>query len=188
MSAELPLFNTNRLLVRPWRESDKAAFWRMNAKPEVTRHLLPVSDKAGSDARADSIIQHFSDYGFGLWVVELPGICPFIGFTGLRHVPYQAPFIPAVEVAWRFDPAFWGKGYATEAARACLQFGFNTLKLSEIVAITRPDNVRSRAVMTRLGMTHEQADDFEMPLPPEQAHMRMHVLYRTGPDVTNLKN
>ncbi len=180
MSAELPRFHTARLLVRPWREDDKAAFWHMNAKPDVTRYLLPVQDRAGSDARADSIIQHFSDYGFGLWVVELPGICPFIGFTGLRHVPYQAAFTPAVEIAWRFDRAYWGKGYATEAAQACLDFGFDTLNLSEIVAVTRPDNALSRAVMSRLGMTHANNDDFELPLPPEQAHMRPHVLYRIG--------
>lgn len=178
MSDDFPRLRTPRLLLRPWREDDKAAFWRMNADPEVTRHLLPVPDRRDSDARADSIIQHFTDYGFGLWVVEIAGIHPFAGFTGLRHVPYQASFTPAVEIAWRFDRTFWNHGYATEAARACLDYGFNVLKQDEIVAVTRPDNKRSRAVMTRLGMTHAQMDDFELPLPPEQAHMRPHVLYR----------
>lgn len=180
MSAEHPGFQTTRLLLRRWRDDDRLAFWNMNAKPAVTRYLLPVPEKAVSDMYADGIIRHFSDHGFGLWAVELPGVCPFIGFTGLRHVPYQAAFTPAIEVAWRFDPVFWGKGYATEAAQACLAFGFETLNLSEIVAVTRPDNSPSRALMTRLGMTHTPSDDFELPLPPEHAHMRPHVLYRMG--------
>ncbi len=172
---------TPRLILRPWTEADKAPFWRMNANPQVTRFLLPVADRAGSDARANDIIEHFTQHGFGLWAVEITGITPFAGFTGLRHIPYPAHFTPAVEIAWRFDPAFWGNGFATEAAQACLDFGFSALGLSEIVAITRPDNLRSRAVMTRLGMRHHPSDDFEMQLPPEHEALRAHVLYRATP-------
>lgn len=78
---------TDRLRLRSWREDDKPALWRMNAKPEVTLFLLPVRDRADSDARAESIMEHFTQHGFGLWVVETPGIAPFTGFTGLRHIP-----------------------------------------------------------------------------------------------------
>jgi ribosomal-protein-alanine N-acetyltransferase len=126
----------------------------------------------------DRIRAHIDRHGFGLWAVELPEVAPFIGFVGLSVPSFQAGFTPCVEVGWRLAVRFWGLGYATEAAAEALRFGFETLSLGEIVSFTVPQNLRSRAVMERLGMTRSAADDFEHPGYPEGHPIRPHVLYR----------
>ncbi len=168
----------SRLLLRHWRDEDLAYFARMSADPTVMAHLMPLPDRAASDARAQRCREHFARYGFGPWAVELPGVCPFIGFVGLTHVRYQAHFTPAVEIGWRLDPAYWGRGIATEAARLALHDGFERLDLQQVVAITVPANQRSRAVMQRLGMHREASDDFDHPGIPDGHDLKRHVLYR----------
>ena len=150
----------------------------MQSNPATMEFLMPVPDRAASDAVADRAEAHFARHGFGLWVVEAPGVTDFAGYAGLVHVPYDEHFTPAVEIGWRFDPAFWGHGYATEAARAALGFGFQTLGLEEIVAITVPANRRSRAVMERLGMVWDADGDFDLPTIPLGHPLRRQVLYR----------
>jgi len=120
---------------------------------------------------------HWAEHGFGQWVVELPGAASFIGVVGLETVSYEAHFTPAVEVAWRLTHPYWSHGYATEAARASLDYGFGQLGLDEIVAVTVPANRRSRQVMRRLGMTRKPEDDFDHPNVPEGSLKRC-VLYR----------
>jgi RimJ/RimL family protein N-acetyltransferase len=102
----------------------------------------------------------------------------FLGFTGLARPHFEAHFTPAVEVGWRLARPAWGSGYATEAGRAALAFGFERLRLAQIVALTATGNKRSRAVMERLGMSHDPADDFEHPRLPVGSPLRLHVLYR----------
>ena len=131
-----------------------------------------------SDAAAARIAGHFEEHGFGLWAVEIPGVAPFIGFTGLAVPRFVAPFTPCVEIGWRLAAEHWGRGYATEAARAALQFGFEKLQLSEILSFTVPKNVRSRRVMERLGMSRSPADDFDHPNIAEGHPLRRHVMYR----------
>lgn len=150
----------------------------MQSDPRTMEFLMPVLDRAASDAVADRAEAHFARHGFGLWVVEAPGVTDFAGYCGLVHVPYAEHFTPAVEIGWRFDPAFWGRGYATEAARAALDFGFATLGLEEIVAITVPANLRSWAVMERLGMVRDEGGDFDLPSRPPGHPLRRQVLYR----------
>jgi RimJ/RimL family protein N-acetyltransferase len=162
---------TARLLLRQWRDEDDAAFAELTADPAVMEYLLPLP---GWVARKRA---HWEQYGFGQWVVEIPGEASFIGVVGLETVSYDAHFTPAVEVAWRLGRAHWGKGYATEAARAALDYGFAQLGLDEIVAITVPANWRSRRVMERLGMTRAAEDDFDHPRLPE-GPLKRHVLYR----------
>ena len=123
---------------------------------------------------------HFDRHGFGLWAVEIPDVAPFAGFIGLSIPGFDAPFTPCVEIGWRLAAEHWGRGYATEGARAVLTFGFETLKLDEIVSITVPDNLRSRRVMERIGMVHDPADHFDHPVLPEGHRLRRHVLYRIG--------
>ena len=101
-----------------------------------------------------------------------------LGFTGLARQTFDAPFNPSVEVGWRFRRSAWGNGYATEAARAALDYGFNVAGLEEIVSLTTRTNERSQAVMRRLGLTHDPAEDFNYPLLPDDHHFRPHVLYR----------
>jgi RimJ/RimL family protein N-acetyltransferase len=169
---------TERLLLREWRDDDRAPFARLNAEPRVAEFLSRPLDREASDALVDRIVGHWADDGFGLWPVERVEDGAFLGFTGLSAPAFEAAFTPAVEVGWRFAPEAWGRGYATEAARAALAFGFEALGLDEIVSFTAPANVRSQAVMERIGMTHDPADDFDHPNLPDGHPLRRHVLYR----------
>lgn len=173
-----PTLTTARLTLRTWQPLDREGLWRMQSDPRTMEFLMPVPDRAASDAVAERAEAHFARHNFGLWVVEVPGITDFAGYCGLVHVPYAEHFTPAVEIGWRFDPAFWGRGYATEAALAALDFGFERLGLEEIVAITVPANLRSRAVMERLGMARDEGGDFDLPTTPPDHPLRRQVLYR----------
>jgi RimJ/RimL family protein N-acetyltransferase len=166
---------TTRLLLRRWRDSDRPGFAALNADTRVMEHFPSVLTRADSDAAVDRIEAHFERHGFGLWAVEVPDQAPFIGFVGLAVPSFDAHFTPCVEVGWRLAADWWGRGYATEAARAVLAIGFGPLALDEIVSMTVPENKRSRRVMERLGMTHDPADDFNHPTQPDH---RRHVLYR----------
>jgi RimJ/RimL family protein N-acetyltransferase len=171
------LLRTARLLLRPWRGDDLAAFAAMSADPAVMEFLMPLSEPGACEAWAAGLQAHWRKHGFGRWVVEVPGEAGFAGIVGLVTVPYEAHFTPAVEIAWRLARAYWGRGYATEAARAALDFGFGKLGLAEIVAVTVPANLRSRRVMERLGMTRDPADDYDHPN-LAAGPLKRHVLYR----------
>lgn len=179
---KLATLTTDRLILRPWRAEDRAPFAAMSADPEVMRYLMPVADRAASDAIADRLAGHIEEHGFGFWALEAPDVAPFIGITGLIHVGDDMPFAPAVEIGWRLAREHWGKGYASEAARASLAFGFDQLKLDEIVALTVPANSRSQAVMKRIGMSRDPADDFEHPRLADGDPLKSHVLYRITRD------
>ncbi|GAB4040401.1 GNAT family N-acetyltransferase [Spirosoma gilvum] len=169
---------TPRLLLRPWRPEDAEPFAAMNADPEVMEHFPACLTQAESDALMERIRHFMTTNGWGLWAVELPGQASFIGYCGLQPVPFEAPFTPAVEIGWRLARPYWGKGFAYEAAQAVMTFGFDTLKLAEIVSFTIPANVRSWQLMERLDMTRNPADDFDHPRLPVGHPMRPHVLYR----------
>jgi RimJ/RimL family protein N-acetyltransferase len=169
---------TARLRLRGWREEDLAPFAALNADPRVTEHFPGPLDRAESDALVAHFQVHFDRHGFGFWAVEAPGVAPFVGFVGLAVPSFQAHFTPCVEVGWRLAAEFWGRGYASEAASSALAFGFECLRLAEIVSFTVPGNLRSRRVMERLGMARSAGDDFAHPRLPEGHPMRLHVLYR----------
>jgi RimJ/RimL family protein N-acetyltransferase len=175
-----PSIKTARLVLRPWRDEDLPAFAVMNADPRVREFFPSVLTRPESDAVVARIRDHFARHGFGFFAVEAPGDSPFIGFVGLSTPSFTAHFTPSVEVGWRLAAEHWGKGYATEGARAAIDFGFAELKLKEIVAFTVPSNVRSRRVMEKIGMRHSAADDFDHPSIPEGHALRRHVLYRVG--------
>jgi RimJ/RimL family protein N-acetyltransferase len=168
---------TSRLLLRPWCDADLALFAELSADAVVMEFLRALTEPGASDAWAARVRAHWQQHGFGQWVVEIPGEASFIGVVGLSTVSYEAHFTPAVEVAWRLGRAHWGRGYASEAARAALDYGFGELRLAEIVAVTVPANRRSRQVMERLGMTRSPKDDFDYPNAPEGPLKRC-VLYR----------
>ena len=154
----------------------------MNADPAVMEHFPSTLTSAESAAMVERIEHHLDAEGFGLWAVEVPGVAPFIGFVGLQRVPFDAHFTPAVEVGWRLDAAHWGHGYATEAALACLDLGFGTVGLPEIVSMTTPGNLRSQRVMERIGMHRDPADDFDHPRLPQRHPLRRCILYRLRAD------
>lgn len=174
----LPELRTDRLLLRTWTPEDRPGLAAINADPRVMEFIGTPLSREQSDAMAERIEAKFALQGYGFWAVELLGESPLIGFVGLNVPSFEAPFMPAVEVGWRLGAEFWGHGYASEAARAALDFGFDQLRLDEIVAFTTERNVRSRRVMERLGMTRDARDDFEHPDVPADDPRRPHVLYR----------
>jgi RimJ/RimL family protein N-acetyltransferase len=165
---------TPRLRLRRWRPEDREPFAALNADPEVAEHFVSVQSRMESDASVDRIEAHFDRHGFGFWAAECTGV--FIGFIGLAVPRFETEFTPCVEIGWRLARQWWGRGLATEGARAALAYGFDTLRLDEIVGLTVPGNWRSRRVMEKLGMIYTQ--DFEHPLVPQGHPLRRHVLYR----------
>ena len=174
----IPALSTERLVLREWRDGDRAAFAAMNADPVVMEHFRMPLGRAASDLLVDAILRGWAEHGYGLWAVERIADGRFLGFTGLSSPSFEAPFTPAVEVGWRLARDAWGQGYASEAALAALGFGFDVVGLDEIVSFTVPANLRSRRVMERIGMTHDPADDFDHPQLPAGHPLRRHVLYR----------
>jgi RimJ/RimL family protein N-acetyltransferase len=169
---------TERLTLRPWRQTDREPFARLNADPNVMRYFPSCLSKEKSDSLARVIQAHIEEHGWGLWAVEIDGISPFAGFIGLARPAFASHFTPCVEVGWRLAAEHWGHGYATEGARAALAFAFGALDLNEVVSFTADVNLPSRRVMERLGMTRDPADDFDHPRVPAGHPFRRHVLFR----------
>jgi RimJ/RimL family protein N-acetyltransferase len=165
---------TERLRLRRWTDRDRVAFHALNSDPAVMATIGPVMSRSESDAFMNRIEARFDEHGFGLWCVDLDG--EPIGFTGLA-VPW---FRDGVEVGWRLRAEFWGHGYAPEAARACLAYGFDVIGLDEIISFTAATNTKSQRVMQKLGMTRDETADFDHPGVPEGSALRPHVLYRLG--------
>lgn len=172
------MIETERLILRRWRASDREPFAGLNASAEVCEFLPKQLTREESDAFADRIESHFSEHGFGPYAVERKDSGDFIGYTGLSVPRFDAPFMPAVEIGWRLDYAHWGLGFATEAARGTLAHGFGPLGLEEIVSFTASMNIRSRGVMEKIGLHHDRADDFDHPMLQPGDPLRRHVLYR----------
>ncbi|MEM1022898.1 MAG: GNAT family N-acetyltransferase [Myxococcota bacterium] len=167
-----------RVRLRLWRPEDREPWAKLNSNTNVMRHFPGTLSRGESDALADRIEDHFTEHGFGLWALEVPGAFDFGGVVGLKQVPFEAHFTPAIEVGWRLGPWAQGSGYCTEAARLALDFGFEELGLEEIVSFTVPANRSSWRVMEEIGMTRDPSDDFEHPSLPIGHALRHHVLYR----------
>lgn len=170
-------FETPRLLLRGWQDSDLPAFAALNADPEVMKYFPAPLSRAESDAQASRIRQFMHQHGWGLWAVEVKQQAAFIGFVGLSVPGDDLPCSPCVEIGWRLAKEYWGKGYASEAAHGSLDVAFNTLKLLEVVSFTAEINLPSRRVMERIGMTFS-GETFEHPRLPPGDPLRTHVLYR----------
>ena len=171
---------TERLIMRGWREADLALWAAMNADPEVRRYVGPLLTFEQAAAWVLNYQDDLDRYGFGFWAVEIRASGEFIGFTGLNTMDEGMPF-SGVELGWRLARSAWGHGYATEAGLAALRYGFGTVGLPEVVAVTMARNVRSQAVMRRIGMTTDPAEDFDDPDVGE-GPLRRHVVYRKPRD------
>jgi RimJ/RimL family protein N-acetyltransferase len=174
----LSAIETERLRLRYWESRDREPFARINGDPRVMEFLPASLTRAENDTMADRIEAHFRAHGFGLYAVELRQAQEFIGFAGLSVPAFRAHFTPCVEIGWRLAPEHWGRGLATEAARAVVGHGLGSLGLDSLVSFTAAANVRSRRVMEKIGMTHDPHDDFDHPTLPEGHPLRRHVLYR----------
>jgi RimJ/RimL family protein N-acetyltransferase len=172
------LAQTERLLLRKWRDSDRQPFSALNADPRVMEFMPAPLSREESDRFADRIESHFRQYGFGLYAAELREDHAFIGYVGLAIPTFSAHFTPCVEIGWRLSADHWGRGLATEGARAVTRHAFENLGLHEVVSFTVPTNVRSRRVMEKLGMIRDAAEDFDHPNLAEGHVFRRHVLYR----------
>lgn len=171
---------TARLVLRRWRDEDRAPFAALNADPEVMAHFPAPLTREQSDAMVDRIALAFAERGHGLWALDAGGDIGFVGFVGLWPVPPAIDCGADVEVGWRLSRAAWGHGYAPEAARAAVADGFARLDRDEIVSFTWEGNHASRRVMEKIGMTHDPADDFLHPNLPAGHRLEPHVLYRVG--------
>jgi RimJ/RimL family protein N-acetyltransferase len=171
---------TERLLLRPWRNSDLAPFSTMNADPRVRRFFPSLLTRKESDASVKLFRQSYKQDGFCFFAAELRATEKFIGFIGIERLPFRLPRVPqdAVEIGWRLTPEVWGQGLATEGARAVLDFAFQRIGLQEVVAITVPTNLPSRRVMEKLGMTYDSRDDFDHLHIADGHPLKRHVLYR----------
>lgn len=170
-------FDTGRLRLRQWCAADREPFAALNADPKVMEFFPALLSRAESDTMADRCQALIAERGWGFWAVETRTSHEFIGFVGLHTPSPELPFSPCVEVGWRLAAKHWGKGFATEAARGALRVGFERLGLLEIVSFAAVGNLRSRAVMERLGML-ETRETFEHPTIPLGHVLRKHCLYR----------
>lgn len=173
----MQVLETERLRLRPLEDRDRAAFAAMNADPEVMAHFPKRLTRAESDAALERILQRYRDEGYAFAAIESRADGAFIGMAGIARVRFAAPVEGATEIGWRLARACWGQGIATEAARAWLDHGFHALGLDRIVAFTTPANIRSRAVMGRIGMTRAPDLDFEHPHVPQGHPMRPHQVW-----------
>jgi ribosomal-protein-alanine N-acetyltransferase len=176
--ASPPELRTQRLLIRAWRDDDVDAAAAMNADPRVMEFFPSVVSPEDNAANIAGTRARLAETGYGFLPVEVVGGAAFIGMVGLVVPRFEAHFTPAVEIGWRLAAAHWGRGYATEAARALLAYGFEQLALPEIVSFTTTANVRSRRVMEKLGMQRAEEDDFLHPSLPDGHPQKPHVLYR----------
>jgi RimJ/RimL family protein N-acetyltransferase len=176
--AYMIIIETPRLLLREWKPEDLESFVSINQDPRVMEfmpHLLTVKE---SQEFIDQIIAHFRQHGFGKFACVLKETNEFIGYVGFTVSTFETAFTPCIEISWRIGSQYWGHGYATEAARAVLDRAVSQWGLKEVVALSVPDNVRSRRVMEKLGMTHDPRENFAHPKLPKDHPLSIHVLYR----------
>ena len=171
---------TPRLILRDWQHSDHEAYLAMNADPEVMEFFPSLMTREQTLAQISRITLAIAENGHGFFAVERKDNHQFIGFAGLNYVTFESNFTPCTEIGWRLSRENWGKGFATEAAKACLEFGFDKLNLDAIYAFTALKNARSENVMKKLGMHKERT--FDHPLVPVDSHVRQHLLYKISRD------
>jgi RimJ/RimL family protein N-acetyltransferase len=172
------IIQTGRLILRRWHSSDIEPFANLNADPRVMEFFPTTLSRAETETMISKIEEKIRQQGFGFWAAELRETKNFIGFIGLNRPGYPLSFSPCVEIGWRLAFDHWGRGYAQEGARAVLTYGFERLRLKEIVSFTTVNNLRSRRVMERIGMAYDAHGDFDHPNVPENHPLRRHVLYR----------
>jgi RimJ/RimL family protein N-acetyltransferase len=171
------MIETERLILRPWRDADRAPFAEINGHPGVGGWLGGVLDAGRSDALVERITAHMAEHGFGFWAAERKADGRLVGAIGPMVMGEDMPAPGAIELGWRLHPDAQGRGLATEGAAAARDWAFAALGAAEVVAITAEANGRSQAVMRRLGMSHDPARDFDHPRLAAGHPLRRHVFY-----------
>ncbi len=178
---------TDRLILRTWKASDIPLMTAISSDPLVMEHFPATQDLSVTQTLVDRMNLHYAKYGYAAYAVETKDMHEFIGFVGLNHPSFDIPHftpkgLPIVEIGWRLSSRHWGKGYATEAAKAALHYAFTQLNLNEIISFTVVENKKSRNVMEKVGLHHSEADDFDHPKIEENSPLKRHVLYRVTRD------
>lgn len=172
------IIETERLYLRTWEPSDAQPYWIINQDAKVVEFLSGSMTMEEVKQFMDRANQQQETKGFTLWATELKATHELIGFIGLNYPNWDAHFLPALEISWRLGSQYWGNGYATEGAKAALEFGFNTIGLDEIISFTVPMNHRSIRVMEKIGLQRDQQGDFHHTKLPLDHPLSWHVLYR----------
>lgn len=172
---------TERLLLRQWKASDRQPFIELNADPEVMEYFPSPISESESDEFIQRVTAEIEDSGWGFWAVELKSSHDFIGFVGISSPRAKLPFSPCIEIGWRLAKKYWGKGYATEAAEAALKFAFANLPINEVVSFTSVQNKRSQVVMKNINMT-DSGQNFMHPSIPVGNALQEHVLFKISRD------
>jgi [ribosomal protein S5]-alanine N-acetyltransferase len=170
------IFESERLCFRMWKEEDKKIFSKMNSDPIVMEYFPKLLNEDESNKFYERIVNNLHNNDYGLWAVEIKNDNQFIGFIGFNDTTFKSNFTPCVEIGWRIKKEEWGKGYATEGAKACLFYGFNKIGLKEIFSFTSKTNKRSEKVMIKIGLN--KIDEFKHPGIEEGNQLRKHVLYK----------
>lgn len=170
------MITTNRLILREWDENDIPELIKMNQDVEVMKYFPSVLSESQSWAFYARVQKHFQENGFGLFVVEDKMRRNFLGYTGFMIANFEASFTPCVEIGWRMNQQYWGNGYATEAAKACLEYAFDELRIQKIFSFTSIHNHKSEAVMQRIGM--KKIGEFSHPKIDKDHYLNMHVVYK----------
>jgi ribosomal-protein-alanine N-acetyltransferase len=168
-------FETERLNLRDWKETDLQAFRLMNKDKRVMEFLPGILSDRETDSFYTGIKDEFLEFGYGLFAAEVKGGSEFIGYIGFHRATFEASFTPCIEIGWRLKFEAWGRGYATEGAKACLRYGFDTLDLERVYSFTSKQNSRSENVMKKIGMS--KITEFDHPKLDESSVLRRHVLY-----------
>lgn len=179
------IIETKRLILRTWQESDYEPMCQINQDKLVMEYFPELLDEKQTQKLISKVDKHYKDHGFTFYATELKDTHEFIGMVGLAYVEmsFTEHFTPNIEIGWRLAHKFWGKGYATEAASAVLDYAFNKINLKEVVSFTTVNNERSRRVMEKIGMTNNPSDNFDHPKIPDDHPLKRHVLYRISKDV-----
>jgi RimJ/RimL family protein N-acetyltransferase len=167
---------SHRLLLRQFRDSDLEPLVAMGQDPIVMKYFVSLMSREESEAMMIRMKNNWEKNGFGVFAVEIPGVHDFAGFVGFAYPKWEAPFTPCIEILWRLIPAVHNKGYCTEAARTCLEWGFKEKGFKEIYSFAYPKNIASWKVMEKIGMKRE--GEFEHPMVQEGHELRKHLVYR----------
>ncbi len=173
---------TPRVLLRQWKDCDRNEWVAMNADAEVRQYFSTVNDPAASQDEMTRIRAGIVQRGWGFWALEIPGVDAFAGFVGLHLPSFAAPWQPAVEIGWRLKRSMWGKGYATEGAKAALHFAFTSLQLPFVMAMSVTTNTPSHNVMQRIGMSPWPSMEFDHPRVPANWPLKRHIVHRITRD------
>lgn len=168
---------TDRLYLRSWSDSDSEAFYKINSDPNVMRYFPSVYTRGQSDEMMQLCNKEIEECGFSFWAAERKDSRELIGFIGLHNFEGDLDFCPCVEIGWRLAFSEWGKGFATEAAIKCIELGFSKFQLDTIYSFTTLNNLRSRAVMEKIGMIDSE-NNFDHPGVAIESDLRENCLYK----------